>query len=150
MIFLGTAGRLEFLRLVAPRILVPLSVLREIRAHGPEDPASVAVDAATWLETRTPPPPPPSVLGWDLGAGESAVIAVALQHPGAVAILDDLQARRCAESLGIPVAGTLGIVLLARRAGLLTATRPFLEELRQKGMWLSDRVLNLVLQEFGE
>lgn len=67
-----------------------------------------------------------------------------------MAILDDLQARRCAESLGIPVAGTLGIVLLARKAGILPAAKPFLEELRTKGMWLSDRVLNAVLKEFGE
>lgn len=116
----------------------------------PMIPASIAAGAATWLDRRTPPPPPASVLSWDLGAGESAVIALALQHPGAVAILDDLQARRCAESLGIPVAGTLGIVLLARKAGILPAAKPFLEELRTKGMWLSDRVLNAVLKEFGE
>ena len=37
-----------------------------------------------------------SDLSWDFGAGESAVLAWCLAHPGSEAIIDDLSARRCA------------------------------------------------------
>jgi len=151
LIFLGATGKLDLLRLVAPRVLVPSSVPAEVRARGSTDPVAAAVDAASWLEHRpSTSSSPDAVLAWDLGGGESAVITLALESPGAVAILDDLPARRCAASLGIPVAGTLGIVLLARKAGRLPAARPMLEDLRNRGMWLSDRVLNTVLKEIGE
>ena len=41
--------------------------------------------------------------------GESTVLAWALAHPGARAIIDDLHGRRCAEALGIPLRGTVGL-----------------------------------------
>lgn len=78
------------------------------------------------------------------------MIAWALAHPEARAIIDDLQGRRCAESLGIPLRGTVGLVLRARRAGLIPLARDALERLRQSGMYLSDRICAEVLREVGE
>ena len=64
------------------------------------------------------------------------------------AVIDDLAARKCAASLGIPVIGTLGIVLRARRQGIIPAARPVVEDLLRGGMFLSrsllDRALALV------
>jgi hypothetical protein len=48
---------------------------------------------------------PSNVLAWDLGDGESSVLAWALSHPGTPAIIDDPEGRRCAESLGITLRG---------------------------------------------
>lgn len=73
-----------------------------------------------------------------------------MQVPRSVAVLDDLQGRRCAESLGLPVSGRLGIVLLAKSRGQIPLARPLLEELRDRGMWLSDRVLAQALRLAGE
>jgi hypothetical protein len=74
--------------------------------------------------------------------------AVALGLPGCRAVIDDLAARKCAASLGIPVIGTLGIVLRARRQGIIPAARPVVEDLLRGGMFLSrsllDRALALV------
>jgi predicted nucleic acid-binding protein len=65
--------------------------------------------------------------------------------PGTEVILDDLAARRCAATLGIPVRGTLGIVITAKQRGAIPAARPVLEQLRLCGMYLSDRVINQAL-----
>jgi len=54
-----------------------------------------------------------------LGAGESEVLTWARQNPGYEAILDDRAARNCAITLQIPVRGTLGVALLAKREGLI-------------------------------
>jgi predicted nucleic acid-binding protein len=65
-------------------------------------------------------------------------------------VVDDLAARRCAQALGIPVRGTLGLVLLGKRRGRLAAARPVLESLRRAGMYLSDSVMNRALRAVGE
>jgi predicted nucleic acid-binding protein len=88
---------------------------------------------------------------------ENSPIAPALRHavrayatPEAVAILDDLAGRRCAEALNIPINGTLGLVLIAKRRGVIRASRPVLEKLRQSGMYLSDQIMNQALGLIGE
>jgi predicted nucleic acid-binding protein len=93
---------------------------------------------------------PPLVAGWGLGAGESAVLALALSVPGAVAILDDLAGRRCAAALGVPVRGTLGMVLAAKQRRWIPLARPVLEDLIRGGMYLSRGVLDEALSRVGE
>ena len=67
-----------------------------------------------------------------------------------LAILDDMAARRCAAAHRVPVRGTLGLVLVAKREGLIPAARPVLDGLRQAGMYLSDALLNRALTLVGE
>lgn len=69
---------------------------------------------------------------------------------GTEVIIDDLAGRRCAEALGIPVRGTLGIVLTAKKRGLIPSARPILEQLRLSGMYLSEKVINQALALVGE
>jgi predicted nucleic acid-binding protein len=73
-----------------------------------------------------------------------------LAHRPAVAVLDDLAGRKAAESLRIPVRGTLGLVLLAKKRGAVTAARPILEDLVRAGMFLSTKVLDRALRIVGE
>jgi predicted nucleic acid-binding protein len=90
LIFLGNAGRIDLLRDTgADRIIVPEPVFDEVIAGGHTDKAATAVSEAAWLERRSSPAIPESVLAWDLGAGESSVIATALQIPGAHVVIDD-------------------------------------------------------------
>lgn len=64
--------------------------------------------------------------------------------------MDDLAARRCAEVLGIPLIGTLGLILKAKRKGLLTSARPATEKLLAAGMYLSSKILAQALALVGE
>lgn len=57
---------------------------------------------------------------------------------------------RCATTLGIPIRGTLGLVLTAKQRGEISAARPVLEQLRLSGMYLSDWVMNQALALVGE
>lgn len=66
------------------------------------------------------------------------------------ALLDDILARRCAESLGIPVRGTLGIVLAAKRRGKISSARSVMEELLEAGLYLSANILDAALAKVGE
>lgn len=121
-----------------------------MEARGPTDPAAKALAASGWLRRVEVGEPPGSLLAWDLGPGETAVLAWAVGHPGGLAVIDDQAARRCADVLGVPCIGTLGIVLRARRLGRIPAARPVLERLRAAGMYLSDRMLLPALALVGE
>jgi len=67
-----------------------------------------------------------------------------------MAILDDQPARRCAQVLNIQTQGTLGLVLLAKQQGLILAVRPVLEQLKQAGMYMSDRLELQIVAAAGE
>ena len=90
------------------------------------------------------------MLEWGLGPGESAVVALALSTPNAVAVIDDLLGRKCAGAHGVPVRGTIGIVLAAKEKGYIPRVRPVMEDLLGAGLYLSRRVLDQVLQRAGE
>jgi predicted nucleic acid-binding protein len=73
------------------------------------------------------------IAGWDLGLGESEVLAWANAHTDYEAILDDRAARNCAFSLGIKVCGTIGVVVLAKRESRIVSATSVLDRLQQTG-----------------
>ena len=84
------------------------------------------------------------------GAGEAEVLAVALERPGSTVLLDEKRARRLAGERGVAVIGTVGVVLRAKRVGLIPAVRPVLDALVESGFRLSDGLYRGALQRAGE
>ena len=117
LILLGAAGLTELLHLAGQPLFVPQAVVEEIEMYGPADPTAAILRHLDWLTIVEPQPIPSIIERWDLGPGESSVLAWAHTHSGTVAVLDDLPARRCADALGIPTRGTLGLVLIAKKRG---------------------------------
>lgn len=115
LIYLSRGGCFDLLQVTGDHVFVPESVANELRQRGEDDPAVSAMNRASWLSVVVDPPIPQLVQAWDLGRGESAVLAWALSHPGTEAIVDDMAARRCAALLSVPVRGTLGIILAAKQ-----------------------------------
>ena len=150
LILLARGGLLDLLRLAGDEVVVPTLVATEIQRRGPDDPTVRALTNTPWLVRIETPPIPALIQSWDLGEGESSVLAWAHAHPGTEAIVDDLAARRCAAALGIPVRGTLGLVLTAKRRGVIPMARPVVEQLRQAGMYLSERIVQQALALVGE
>ena len=150
LIFLARGGHLSLLDLFARHLVVPRPVADEIVRRGAGDPASRALACSGRFEIVVAAATPPQISAWGLGAGESAVLAYALSVKGAIVILDDLAARRCAAALGLPVRGTLGLVLAAKRSGHIALARPVIEDLIRGGMYLSRQVLDEALSRVGE
>ena len=144
IITLAKAGYLHLLDQLAS-ILVPEAVVREISAGPDSDPARRAL-AEGWGARSTPRAIPESVLEWGLGAGESAVLALSLEDRGRSAVLDDAAARRCARTLGVPILGTLAVVLKAKQAGLISSASQVAVALVQAGLRLDDKTLREVLE----
>jgi predicted nucleic acid-binding protein len=154
LIYLSKVKRLSILRLLAPRIVVPREVFNEVTAKS-ADGANITVhalaDNATWLHVADlSVNAPNSVVSWDLGAGESAVIATALANPNCPAIIDDALGRKCAKTLGVELFGTLGLILIAKQRGHIDSARALLSELRAHGMFLSQSAIDRAVALVGE
>ena len=81
----------------------------------------------------------------DLDEGERQSIFLASSFKKDVILLiDDRAGRQVAENLQIPKTGLVGILLLAKRKGLIDSVEALLQELRSAGYWLSDEVLSVV------
>lgn len=148
LIVLARAGRLELLLTLGERVFVPAAVAEEISAHSDE--AARALSSCAWLVRAPAEPISEVVMAWDLGMGESAVLSWAVSRPGTLAVLDDYAARTCAEVLGVPVVGTLGLALRAKARGGVVSARPLVEDLRSAGLYLSDAVVRAALALVGE
>lgn len=139
---------LDWLPALFGEVLVPAAVLAECLAR-PDRPEGGPIRATVDAQWLTAVPDPPADENWGLGAGESSAIRIALA-PVAGLAADDRAARRVASRLAIPVIGVLGVLLLARRQGMLAALRPCVEQLVASGDFLSGAVIEDALRRAVE
>ena len=103
-----------------------------------------------WIEIKSPASEPVLPLITDLGPGETEVLALALETEDPLVIMDDGPARRMAETLGIKLTGTLGLLIDAKRSGLIPAVAPVLDQLEALRFRLAAQTRNAVLRLAGE
>lgn len=133
-------------------MIVPQAVLDEVLAGEWGDPSLELVPQAVgdWLRVVPTPPVHSSIRADRLDPGEISVLSVALENPGWEAVLDDQAARREAARLGIPCIGTVGLLLTGHRRGTVPSVRAALETLRDAGMYISDHLFQIALDQAGE
>jgi predicted nucleic acid-binding protein len=78
--------------------------------------------------------------------GEIAAMALALENPKRIVLLDDMLARRTAQVAGLQVWGTLKVVLEAKSHGLVDKIEPYITKLSESGMWVSADVRQRILK----
>jgi predicted nucleic acid-binding protein len=149
LILFARIDRLDLIEHLAPAILIPNAVIEEVRAGQHKD--RTAATALEWAGKHLVEDIAiaASVEHWDLGLGEAQVIAQCVDRSG-WAVLDDRAARRCAAAHDVPVIGTLGVVLRAKKAGRVRNARPLVKELVAAGMFLGDEFVEGVLVSIGE
>ena len=99
------------------RVFIPPAVVDELdkgRALGADLPE---ISALPWVKVQAPDGLVCLAVAVDLGAGEREVLALGLQVPDAVVILDERLGRACAATLKLTFTGTLGILLCAKADG---------------------------------
>ena len=83
-------------------------------------------------------------------ADTSCLIVLALERPGCTLILDDYKARKMAEKLSVRLTGTFGVLLRAKRQGLVPAVKPLLDQIRQTNFRFSAALEIEILKQAGE
>jgi uncharacterized protein len=147
LIALGRLDLLQVLGVLFTQVQVPDVVVAECMAR-PGNPDTHRIRSAldSWLLQSCTLPP---VLLAGLEAGESAAITRALQI-GAALLMDERAGRAHAEQRGLAVTGTLGVLIRARRRGLIGPLAPLVASLRASGQRLSHAAVAQALASLGE
>jgi len=148
--YLHQIDQLEILPALAGKVLVPPAVMQELGEGAERGVDLPDLRHLYWVEIRSPAAAIAQPLVVNLGPGETQVLMLALEITGSVAILDDKFARRVADVRGIPVVGTLGLLLNAKRSGILREVGPSVKRLERMGFRLSDQTRAAVMELAGE
>ena len=149
-ILLAKARLTELLPQIFTEILMPEAVSEEIISG-----ADIAADTFYEYEDKQiivcQANPLEDVLVWNLGDGETEVLSFVFANKSThTALIDDRAARKCAETLGIKTLGTGGILVLAKKRGLIETGAPELKKLQDAGLWISEDVAGAILKQAGE
>ena len=130
-------------------IAVPDAVWQEILRSPRMDRAVQLLPTLNWLKRVSVTPAAP-IIQWDLGPGETEVLSFAIEQRAYIPVLDDMLAKKCARSLGIPTLGTGAILILAKELRLIESVESSLRQLQKVGLWISETVIQLLKHKAGE
>lgn len=148
LVYLHRAGALEWLHQLFSEVWVPAAVVQELEEGLRKGHQVPQVGEYPWMRIIAP-----SVSEWlatDLGPGEISVIALGLENPERIVLLDDARARKLATAAGLKVWGTLRVLLEAKATGLTDQVGPLMKRLQESGMWVSEDIRRRVLALAGE
>mgnify|MGYP006303019807 CR=1 FL=1 len=153
LIALSTIGRLSLLNRRFPEgVIVPRAVWQEVVETGVGQPGAREVASASWLVVEEAADRNlVDALEIELDFGEAEAIALFCQQPVEALLLDEKNARRVARRMGLPILGTVGILIWAKQNGLISVLREQLDELQVRGQFrLSKLVYEESLRRVGE
>jgi len=138
LIGLSKINKLDVLRQLFGRILIPPAVFHEVVILGAGRPGAEAVKNAIWIETHEVKNQlAVRAFRLTLGVGESEAIVLAAEYEADFIILDDWNARQVALALSLPVIGTIAVLTKATEKGLIEDLQATLAELREAGFRFS-------------
>ncbi|MCK4762935.1 MAG: DUF3368 domain-containing protein [Candidatus Aminicenantes bacterium] len=150
LLYLHRIGLVEWLPRLFREYWVPTAVFDELKQGRLKGYDVPNLNDYRWVKRVNPRYMPSEWLSLDLGAGELAAMALALENQDRIVLLDDMLARRTAKAAGLTVWGTLRILLEAKAKGLTQQIDPLVYRLRDSGMWISDEIHQRILKISGE
>jgi predicted nucleic acid-binding protein len=150
LIYLYRIGVVEWLPRLFQECWIPSAVFDELKKGRRKGFDVPKLSDYMWVKRVDPRSMPSEWLALDLGAGELAAMALAMENPGRVVLLDDMLARRTAKAAGLSVWGTLKILLEAKSQGVTQQIAPLVDRLLDTGMWISAEIRQRILKLTGE
>ncbi len=91
-----------------------------------------------------------SMFKTQLHDGEVEVMILAKEKSADIVIIDDANAKKHAKYLKLPVTGTLGVLIKAKRQGYISELKPIIQEMIDKNIYISEKLMKLCLEQVNE
>lgn len=152
LISLSAIGHFELLHQLYGEIYIPEAVGAEVLGSGLKRPGTRELREAEWVHTL-------SVendflvraLEGELDRGEAQAVALAVELNADLLLVDERRGRGVAQRFGIKVIGALGILVEAKKKGLIPVVRPALDDLLTKaGFRITRSLFDAVLRAAEE
>lgn len=142
LISFAIINQLGLLEKLFPTIIVPQAVSEEIAR---EKSREENVRVSDFIKNRVSYPKEQNKLKAKLGKGETEAINLCIELEVELLIIDDKKAKNAAESLNIKCIGTLGVLTLAKKKGLIKELRTYFKKLIENKRYFSIELLNRIL-----
>ena len=147
LIVLLKINKLSILKEPFEKIAVPETVYKEITAKEQD---KIIFDKIEWIETRSVRNiEMTGLLEKLIDRGEAEAIVLA-RELNSTLLIDDAKARKYARLLDIEVIGTLGLLKLAKRRGLIRSARKVINDMLAEGYYIEDKLIKKILKDIGE
>lgn len=153
LIHLSKIGLLDILEKLFDEIIIPEAVYDECVVDGGERRDAKSLEQAEWIITKS--------IGKenlnlkraflkDVDEGEAEAIVLALEESADLILLDEYDARELARNHDLNITGVIGILLQAKKLGILENAKEHLENLRKSGFWIDDELYEKVCNQLDK
>lgn len=150
LIALCRIGGLDILRRLYGKIIIAEAVFREV-SRKKDSVCRQIQENMTWIKVcRIQNELARGIFDETLHDGEVETMILALENPSALVLIDDYKARRKAKELGLRLTGTLGVLVKAKKTGMIPQVAPLALKLREQGIYIADNVLDMALRNADE
>jgi predicted nucleic acid-binding protein len=148
IISLAIVDRLELLRDIFSKIHIPQAVYDEIVSA--KYPGYKTLNSNLFETKKVQNSEELEFFLNDLDLGEAECIQLAKEINSDILIIDERSGYKIAQSEGLFVIGTLTVLLMAKKKGIILEVRPLLDKMMQSGRWYSSHVYKYFLESIGE
>ena len=144
LIALSKINQLELLRKMYGEIYIPEAVYREVTRKN--DIAKKQIQNNDWIHvTHIKNFERKRMYSAKLHDGEVEVMILAEEYGAEhLVVIDDNSARKTAEFLGLNLTGTIGILIKAKRKGLINFVMPYIESMKNHGIYFSEQLMEQI------
>lgn len=72
------------------------------------------------------------------------------EYEGSLLIIDEIKGRKAAKEMGIPVTGSLGVLITAKNKGHLKTLKPIIDKIQNTNFQISKELMERVLEKANE
>ena len=150
LISLHRIGRLSLLREMYGEIVIPEAVFQEVIVKH-DSLQNFILENRNWIRVcRITHSSDKRMYRARLHSGEVEVMILAQELNADLVVIDDLTARKTAEYLGLPLTGTIGILLKAKETGRIPLVMPLIEMMSLQGIYFSAGLKKMIQKLSGE
>lgn len=149
-IALSMCGQISLLKKLYHKVYIPQHVKGEIMAGGEQDIGVHELKTCSWIKVGKVVDVEKVKLLYELDKGEAEVIIIAREKGIKNVMIDEKVARLQAKILGLEVIGTLGLLLKAKRKGIIHSIKPHMMKMLDNNIWIRKEIVKGILKEAGE
>jgi len=147
----AAVGSLSWMGQLYDRVIVPGEVFDELLAGGPlANECGLVLSAGGAFAVREKMGSIRKSLLGELDLGEASVLETALTGAVSTVAIDEVAGRRIARIYGLKVTGSLGILVRAKKEGIIKDLRICIQSMKAHGVWISDELTHQILASAGE
>jgi predicted nucleic acid-binding protein len=149
-IALSICGQISLLEKLYDDVYIPIGVRDEIMAGGKEGIGVRELLESSWIKIERVFDIEKIKLLYELEQGEAEVIILAREKGINQVLIDEKVARMQAKVLGLNVIGTLGLLLKAKKNGLLPSIKLSIDKILEGGIWIKENIIKGILKDASE